>query len=150
MNAVARIEQRNEPVLGLELADGMNFDEWVEIGRKLCVSQQAVQWKIGDWWAFGDHRYGDRAKAAAEGIFGLSFGTLQVYGTVARAFEPLSRLKEVPFAHHQEVASLPPETAAGLLNRAAREGLSTRDLRREVQALRTTRAPPRLLLRRRP
>ena len=40
--------------------------------------------------------YGERAKLAAEGLFGLSFGTLAVYGTVCRSFESLSRLKDVP------------------------------------------------------
>lgn len=91
--------------------------------------------------AFGDHRYGERAKLAAEGIFGLSFSTLRVYGTVARAFETFRRLNEAPFSAHQEVAFLPAETADTLLERVARENLSTRDLRREVQALKAANDP---------
>jgi hypothetical protein len=62
MNALTIINER--PVLALELPAGTSFDEWVEIGRKLCLTSKALQWHIGDWWAFGDHRYGQRATFA--------------------------------------------------------------------------------------
>ncbi|WP_260482368.1 hypothetical protein [Sphingomicrobium flavum] len=63
------------------------------------------------------HRYGDRAKVAAEGIFKLSFKSLMMYGSVARQFETSRRLDALTFAHHAEVAPLPPEQADELLDR---------------------------------
>lgn len=131
----------NELPLSLDLPTGLPFDDWVSIGRRLCQGQQAINWHIGDWWAFGDHRYGERAKVAAEGIFGREFGTLMNLAAVARAFEPSRRREVVSFTHHVEAASLSPNEADALLDRAERDHLSTRDLRREVQAMKASNDP---------
>jgi hypothetical protein len=136
MNAVALVEMER-PSVSLSLPKNLPFEQWVEMGRRLCASSQVINWHIGDWWAFGNHRYGARAKSAAEGVFGLSFGTLANIASVARAFEPSRRHEVVSFAHHQEVAALPPEQADALLAKAETELLSTRELRREVSAIRT-------------
>ena len=79
--------------------------------------------------AFGTHRYGDRAKAAAKGIFGRSFGGLMNCGSVARAFETSRRREVLSFAHHQEVAALPPPEDDELLDTAEAENWLTRQLR---------------------
>lgn len=131
---VLQAEEVSVP-LGLSLPPDTTFEQWKSVGRKLSRASQALNWQKGDWWVFGEHRYGERAAAAAEGIFENTFGTLRVYGTVARAFEPLRRLNDVSFSHHQEVASLPKEAADRLLDQALRTGLTTRDLRRQVQAI---------------
>jgi hypothetical protein len=132
MNALTIINER--PVLALELPAGTSFDEWVEIGRKLCLTSKALQWHIGDWWAFGDHRYGQRAKAAAEGLFGREFQTIANAASVARAFQTSRRREVLSFSHHAEVVALGAETADELLEKAERDGWSVRDLRAEAIA----------------
>jgi hypothetical protein len=124
--------------LALDLSPDTSFDEWQRIGRRLCLGAQAVNWHIGDWWAFGDHHYGERAEKAAEGIFGLSFGTLRNLGSIARRFEVSRRRDVVPFTADVEVAALPDDKADELLDRTEREHLSTRDLRRVVQELKAS------------
>jgi hypothetical protein len=121
--------------LSLDLPTSLPFDDWVNLGRRLCQGQHAINWHIGDWWAFGDHRYGERAKVAAEGIFGREFQTLANLASIARAYEPSRRREVVSFTHHAEVAGLEPEIADSLLDRAARDHLSAKDVRREVQAM---------------
>lgn len=139
MSALKVIDMPAErPAMALELPEQTSFDEWVAIGRRLCLSSHALNWHIGDWWAFGDHRYGDRAKAAAEGIFGREFQTLANLATVSRAVETSRRRETLTWTHHAEVAALPADTAEELLAKAEREHLSTRDLRREVQAIRAS------------
>lgn len=118
--------------LALELPESTSFDEWVSIGRRLCIGHKSLNWHIGDWWAFGDHRYGERANAAAEGIFGREFESLRNLGVVARAFETSRRRDTLTFTHHQEVAALPDPEADELLDRAAVNNWSTRDLRQAV------------------
>lgn len=132
MNAIMTIEGMSKPALGLQIPKGQTFDEWVEMGRSLADGQRVVNWWIGDWWAAGSHRYGERAKVAAEGIFGLSYKSLATYASVCRSFEPSRRLEHLDFGHHQEVASLPPTEADALLTRASRDALSVRDLRVEA------------------
>jgi N6-adenosine-specific RNA methylase IME4 len=114
----------------------LDFDEWVERGRSLCGQWKRQGWEIGDWWRDGSHRYGERAKAAARGIFGLEFGTLRNLGRVAEAFETSRRRDVLTFNHHAEVAALPEEQADYLLERAVKEELSTRELRVEVSKIR--------------
>lgn len=118
----------------LPLPDELSFEQWRSIGHRLCRAGHGLNWHIGDWWAFGEHRYGDRASAAAEGIFGLEYQTLRMRGTVSRAFE-VSRRRNITWSHHAEVAGLPAATADALLDKAERQGLSTRDLRREAATL---------------
>lgn len=112
----------------VELQD---FEAWLEKGRALCEVGKRLYWEVGDWWRDGTHRYGDRARAAAQGVFGREFHTLRSYGIVAAAFTS-DRRRSLSFAHHREVAALPAPQADALLDRAEREELSTRELRAEV------------------
>src|SRR5689334_16847061 len=49
---------------GVVLPEKLEFDEWLAIGRKLVEIDKGMQWALGEWWAFGRHKYGARAKAA--------------------------------------------------------------------------------------
>jgi len=132
MNAMMTIENMGKPGLSLDIPKGQTFDEWVESGRSLCEGQKVVNWWIGDWWAAGTHRYGERAKAAAQGIFGREFQAIMDMASVCRSFETSRRHEALTFTHHREVAALPPAEADALLERAETDGLSTRDLRIEA------------------
>jgi hypothetical protein len=132
----------DRPVLSLELPAQTSFDEWVAIGRRLCLGSQAINWHIGDWWAFGNHRYGARAKVAAEGIFEREFQTLMNTASVCRSFPTSRRREGLSFSHHAEVASLDPKTADALLDRAEGDGWSRNDLRRNIQSAQSQRQRP--------
>lgn len=127
--------------LSLDLPATLEFEDWVSIGRQLCQGQHAINWHIGDWWAFGDHRYGERAAAAAKGIFGYEFQSLADMASVSRSFETSRRREHVSFTHHREVSALPADEADAILNRVVQDRLSTRDVRREVQAMKAVNDP---------
>jgi hypothetical protein len=120
--------------LSLDLPKNQTFAEWLDVGKNLAGANKMLNWWIGDWWAAGSHRYGERAKAAAEGLFGREFQTLMNAASVCRAFETSRRRETLSFAHHAEVASLPPEQADELLDRAERDGWNRSDLRAEAAA----------------
>lgn len=132
MNAMMAIETMGKPGLALEIPKGQTFDDWVEMGRSLCEGQRVVNWWIGDWWAAGSHRHGERAKVAAEGIFGREFQSLMDMASVCRSFETSRRREALSFTHHREVAALEPKEADALLAKAETEQMSTRELRVEV------------------
>ena len=50
--------------------------------------------------AVGKKHYGDRLYKRAAEITGLTEGTLQVYASVSRNFELLTRVKGLTFKHH--------------------------------------------------
>jgi phage N-6-adenine-methyltransferase len=121
--------------LGYQARDGMTFEEWKSDGHKLRVVSEGSQWAIGDWWAFGRHSYGDRSRAAASGIFGLSFQGLMDIGSVARNFETSRRREVVPLSFHREVMRLDRDNADQLLDRVEAEKWTRKQLRQAVKKL---------------
>lgn len=123
--------------LSLSLPEGLPFDRWQDLGRELAAREKVLNWWIGDWWAFGEHRYGERAETCAKDLFPQSFGTLRNIGSVARAFPATSRQHDVlSFTHHQEVAPLArqsPDAAEELLDRAEREHMTVSQVRAAVR-----------------
>ena len=45
-------------VVRLGLPADLDHARWREIGTTLSHLERAVAWWVGDWWAFGEHRYG--------------------------------------------------------------------------------------------
>jgi hypothetical protein len=125
---------------GLELPEDLNFEDWATVGRTLDEFAQSSQWLIGDWWAFGEHRYGCRKALVDGGDWqGPSPQSCMDAASVCRQFAETSRRREVlSFSHHREVAALPRGEADALLDwceeplRAGeRLPRSTRELRDE-------------------
>jgi N6-adenosine-specific RNA methylase IME4 len=102
---------------GWQLPDDMGEDEWLRAGGVLAKIERGVGWWLGDWWAFGEKRYGYRkAMVEASDWAGPSFQTCVDCGTVARRFESTRRHVLLSFKHHREVAALDPVAADRLLD----------------------------------
>ena len=54
-----------------------SYTAWEKRGRELNAASNRLSWETGDWWNSGSHSYGERARLAAEQIFGREIGTLQ-------------------------------------------------------------------------
>lgn len=117
----------------LRLPETFTFEQWCEIGDTLASAVEGVQWWLSDWWAFGQHHYGERARWALEQEQ-WAFKTLRNAGSVARAFAETSRRRDaLSYSHHVEVAALPPTEADELLDRAEAERWSVMTLRTAVR-----------------
>jgi N6-adenosine-specific RNA methylase IME4 len=88
----------------LTLPDDLSYDEWVSYGEGFARMAHAAMWWLGDWWAFGNQHYGERAKAAA--VSDRAFQTCMDAGWVARRVETSRRREVLPFGYHKEVAAL--------------------------------------------
>lgn len=117
----------------LELPPGLDIDEWAACGRDLARVQDGVLWWLGDWWRYGEHAYGERAAAVAEGVTGYSFGACANAGWVAGKIETSRRREDLSYSHHAELAALDPIEQDRWLETAADERLSTRDLRARIR-----------------
>jgi N6-adenosine-specific RNA methylase IME4 len=101
--------------LGWKVPARLSRQEWIGAGRILVPLHTASAWWIGDWWAFGDHRYGDRMEIARAEAWPAK--TLMNHGSVSRAFSEISRRREVlAWSHHEAVATLPPTKADQFLD----------------------------------
>lgn len=120
--------------VGLSLPDGLDFDEWVGFGELLRHMERSVMWWLGDWWRYGERAYGEASSQAAP--TGYSAETCRNAAWVAERIEPVRRLTDLTFEHHRAVAALDAAEADVLLDKAASDGWSTRDLRQEVKRIR--------------
>jgi len=69
--------------VGLDLPDGLTFNEWQRIGDQLHVQQDASLWWSADWAAYGDRRYRRDYGEALERLYARgSLYNLAADGTV--------------------------------------------------------------------
>jgi hypothetical protein len=125
--------------VGWELPATLSVDEWLAAGQSLAKIERSVSWWLGDWWAYGEARYGERkALVEAETWHGPDFGTCANAASVCRKFETSRRRELLSFKHHAVLARLRPAEADALLDwceeTIPRTGKprSTRELQREV------------------
>lgn len=121
----------------LDLPPEMSLDDWQNVGRALVNAEQSLMWWLGDWWHYGEHKYGERAQVVRDWE-GPAFQTCVNASKVCKRFETNRRRLVLSFSHHAEVASLPPEQADALLDTAENKGWSTRELRSAVSRAKVT------------
>jgi hypothetical protein len=132
----------------LTLPAELSFEAWAEVGRQLDRGVSSLQWWLGDWWAFGEHHYGERTRLVEAWDSGPAVQTCKNCACVSRRFETSRRRDLLPFAHHEEVAALPPADADALLawcEETLTEGgrpRSRRELRAEKKRRLTAPPPP--------
>jgi hypothetical protein len=117
--------------LGLRLPEGLAFEQWADIGKTLCRSDQVMKWWLGDWAAFGSRKYG-QLKEFAE-INGLNYGTLRNLAWVSEKVELSRRRDNVEWSKHAEVAALEPREQQKWLAKAEKEELPVVEIRRQIR-----------------
>jgi hypothetical protein len=121
---------------GLQMSADLAEEHWIEIGQALGRVTSASMWWIGDWWAFGEHRYGERkAIVEAEDWDGPAFQTCVNAANVCRKIESNRRRLELSFAAHAEVACLETESQEHLLNQAKAKKQNKMQVRDAVKRL---------------
>lgn len=119
---------------GLVFADDVTFDEWEKLGRVLALIDGACHWWIGDWWNRGERHYGEMAsQALANDGTGFNYGTLRNDKWVSSRLELSRRRDNLSFAHHQDVAPLPPSEQDQWLDVAEARHWSRNELRKAIQ-----------------
>jgi hypothetical protein len=120
---------------GLQIAAGVDFDDWLVMGRRITGISNAVAWCLGDWLVYGERSFPTRYKTALAAT-SLDYQTLRNYAWVARRFALSRRRDSLSFQHHAEVASLPEPDQDLWLLRAERSQWSRNELRRRLGAAR--------------
>jgi hypothetical protein len=116
---------------GLHIREGISFDTWAGVGRRIAEISHASAWCLGDWLVYGQDAYGHRYKVAIEAT-ALDYQTLRNYAWVARRFRMSRRRAALSLQHHAEVAALPESAQDLWLGRAERYRWSRNELRRRV------------------
>jgi hypothetical protein len=116
---------------GLQLREGITFDVWMKMGRRINEISNASSWWLGDWLVYGQQSFRDRYRVALEAT-GLDYQTLRNYAWVARRFRMSRRRDALTLQHHAEVAALPEPDQDLWLRRAERMRWSRNELRRHL------------------
>lgn len=119
------------------LPENLNIGEWLQIGETLQRMERSVMWWLGDWWRYGERRYGEMSSQASRDMVrdrtGHALQTVKNAAWVADKIELSRRRDNVPFSHHAEVAALPVADADALLDVVEAEGVKRADLREMVK-----------------
>lgn len=122
---------------GLELPDTLTSKQWQEAGLQIARMRGVTQWWIGDWWAFAEHKYGDRkALVTSDEWDGPAYQTCADAAWVCQKFETSRRREVLSFRHHKEVAALPTEWQDELLDECLETGLTVAKLILRVKEVR--------------
>lgn len=132
----ARPEEVDYRAVGLALAPGVSYERWETIGRALWAMERGHMWWLGDWLAYGERAYGERA-AQAEALGGYDYATLSRARWVCDRLDAARRRAALSFSHHLAVAALEPAEQERWLTAAASEGWSLQELRAVLRAVPT-------------
>jgi len=105
----------------LELPSDMFVEDWIACGQVLGSVEGSVQWWLGDWWAYGEHAYGERKALFEEGgpLEELDYNLVKNnYGYVSAHVERSVRSDLLSWFHHRHVAPLSPDEQRSWLARA--------------------------------
>jgi len=117
--------------LSLSLPDSTTFEEWSEIGKKLCRAEHVMTWWIADWAAFGHKQWG-KVKEFAEANNWVP-KTVYNAARVAKIVESSRRREDLSFGHHEAVSLLPEREQSKWLEKAHLESWPIGSLRREIR-----------------
>jgi hypothetical protein len=109
-------------------------EQWTDCLDYLMHLSRRIHWWIGDLLVYGEARWGEMYDKMIERT-GYEIRTLRTLKWVAGQIGPSRRRDDLTFAHHQEVAGLPPDQQDAILARAAREGWTREMVRHAINRL---------------
>jgi site-specific DNA-methyltransferase (adenine-specific) len=117
-----------ETATGLRFRPDTPLAVWAGLTSRLIRAHKRLEFALADAINFG-RDYGEKyAQWVHES--GLSVQTLHDIAWVGRRIEPSRRREDISFAHHREVAALPPVMQDAILDIAEEKGWKREDVRR--------------------
>ena len=114
----------------LRISEGIEEQEWMQIGRALAHICMATYWWIGDFILYGKNHYGVRVSYdLAQQATAFSRNVLYSCVRVARRFPPERRVEALTFYHHSVLCKFLPELSDKLLEEAVEYGYTARQIR---------------------
>jgi DNA modification methylase len=118
---------------GLNFAPNVTYEEWERDVRGLIIVKQKIDWALADALAFGQERYGEEASQVLDDT-PFATQTLWNMAWLARAIPREIRNDNIPFFVQAEVAGLPVPDQKTILEQAADEGLTQKEVRERVRS----------------
>lgn len=114
------------------LPPDLSYDEWRDVLALAEHIEAASPWWVVDAVAFGEAKFGEQATHAfptrEDDPTGARQSKLKQAAWMATKYPRNQRVPGLSYTHHRAAAELEPDERRGLLEYAAREHLSTREL----------------------
>lgn len=113
MSAIAVVEPGT---VGMTFQEELPFDDWKAIGERFGEATKRFSWALGDWLLYGDKfkkRVSSELLVEAEKMTGVDRQSLLSLATVCRRIPIDKRIPNLPFEHHQAIASISNEDRRG-------------------------------------
>lgn len=128
---------------GLQLAEGLTFEQWAAYLPRLTKSADWLLWALGDWIVYGRSRPEWKAYYTATlKNTGYTGGTIRDMAWVAESVNLSRRRDKLRWSHHREVAGLSPQEQADWLEKAVANGWGVHALRAEIKAMQSNHLAP--------
>jgi hypothetical protein len=119
----------------LTIPEGLDIQDWKQIGHRLCQCRESLMFWIGDWINYGEKVYGNKYSEAyqilcQEGGYDPS-GIRKIASVTNRL---AVRSATLSFGHHVVVAPLGEKDQRNFLSIAETEKLSVRELTERIRA----------------
>ncbi len=124
---------------GLIIEEGLTPDEWLKdvvspLRELISTMRTSALWWWGDALAYGEQKYGEMYSQALEES-DYNYGTLRNAKFVSERMPLLSRLNNLTWTHHAEIANNVDDKGerSKWLRKAAEDGMSTSQLRKAIR-----------------
>lgn len=112
----------------LELPRSLSYNDWSSVLKRLAQVHDASNFWLGDCLAHGEHIYGETyAQAASE--CKINEDRLQALIYVSERVRPESRMRELSWSCHREIAKLDRKQQTSWLTKCIKQGWSLPELK---------------------
>jgi hypothetical protein len=115
---------------GLSITGKLSYGEWADLAGKMQHIYRLIKWRLGDLFVWGQDTFGEEFSQAIEEHSAESVRNAM---WVSSRIEPVRRLTNLSWSHHQAVASLEPKEQDRLLALTVEKELTVGELRKAVQ-----------------
>lgn len=126
--------------LELSLPEDLEWNEWIEVGKRINIIARASLWWLGDYLRFGERKFGQEFAQIVDEL-GYAVQTAKNAMAVCGAIPPEDRHPEMSYSHHAEVAFLQRDERRRWLELAAQKGWSVSEMRHEIQVAKMAGVP---------
>jgi hypothetical protein len=119
---------------GLQIHPDVSYEEWAAYGRYLGRGYSAMQWAIGDWINFGEHKFGEMYAQALNDT-DLAYGTLRNYASICARIPSVNRDPRLRFHQIKHVACLELDEQQRVIASAAHLNLTGDDILETVNKI---------------
>jgi hypothetical protein len=124
--------------VGLNISAKLSYEQWSDLVKRTQRTHRSILWVIGDLLCYGESRWSQKFSQAIEEH---SEQTWLNAMWVSSKIEPIRRLMQLSWSHHQQVAALPPDEQDKFLKIAHEKKLSVHELRKAIRLSRVIEEP---------